>query len=231
MNHCSALPATFNCYFHQTIKPRKPCTTAKNSDFSYLYGSISYLFGYEKNRCFFPDETPCPGILTPHHNRSTIWCPRSTWTLLVSKGSPLPWPRWTKAGFTRCRRPRTCSAPAPSCSQLLPLIVPSCRCGDSSQACPNRRPYRSPWTTGTRPGIMSWPSALPFLQAFVTVTLRALSSVRCGMHWWTALLAAIFTLIFFLTAMLVYCFATLSGGRVWPTSTAFVYQRWRGRRY
>ena len=25
----------------------------KNSDFSYLYGSISYLFGYEKNRCFF----------------------------------------------------------------------------------------------------------------------------------------------------------------------------------
>ena len=24
----------------------------KNSDFSYLYGSISYLFGYEKNRCF-----------------------------------------------------------------------------------------------------------------------------------------------------------------------------------
>ena len=29
MNHCSALPATFNCYFHQTIKPRKPCTTAQ----------------------------------------------------------------------------------------------------------------------------------------------------------------------------------------------------------
>jgi hypothetical protein len=25
----------------------------KNSDFEYLYGSISYLFGYEKNRCFF----------------------------------------------------------------------------------------------------------------------------------------------------------------------------------
>jgi hypothetical protein len=25
----------------------------KNSDFSYLYGSISYPFGYEKNRCFF----------------------------------------------------------------------------------------------------------------------------------------------------------------------------------
>ena len=25
----------------------------KNSDFSFLYGSISYLFGYEKNRCFF----------------------------------------------------------------------------------------------------------------------------------------------------------------------------------
>ena len=25
----------------------------KNSDLSYLYGSISYLFGYEKNRCFF----------------------------------------------------------------------------------------------------------------------------------------------------------------------------------
>ena len=25
----------------------------KNSDFSYLCGSISYLFGYEKNRCFF----------------------------------------------------------------------------------------------------------------------------------------------------------------------------------
>jgi hypothetical protein len=25
----------------------------KNSGFSYLYGSISYLFGYEKNRCFF----------------------------------------------------------------------------------------------------------------------------------------------------------------------------------
>ena len=24
----------------------------KNSGFSYLYGSISYLFGYEKNRCF-----------------------------------------------------------------------------------------------------------------------------------------------------------------------------------
>ena len=23
MNHCSALPATFNCYFHQTRKPRK----------------------------------------------------------------------------------------------------------------------------------------------------------------------------------------------------------------
>jgi hypothetical protein len=23
------------------------------SGFSYLYGSISYLFGYEKNRCFF----------------------------------------------------------------------------------------------------------------------------------------------------------------------------------
>ena len=25
----------------------------KNIGFSYLYGSISYLFGYEKNRCFF----------------------------------------------------------------------------------------------------------------------------------------------------------------------------------
>jgi hypothetical protein len=25
----------------------------KNSGFSYHYGSISYLFGYEKNRCFF----------------------------------------------------------------------------------------------------------------------------------------------------------------------------------
>ncbi len=25
----------------------------KNSDFSYVYGSISYLFGYEKNGCFF----------------------------------------------------------------------------------------------------------------------------------------------------------------------------------
>jgi hypothetical protein len=25
----------------------------KNSGFSYLYGSISYLFGYEKNRYFF----------------------------------------------------------------------------------------------------------------------------------------------------------------------------------
>jgi hypothetical protein len=25
----------------------------KNSDFEYFYGSISYLFGYEKNRCFF----------------------------------------------------------------------------------------------------------------------------------------------------------------------------------
>jgi hypothetical protein len=25
----------------------------KNSGFSYFYGSISYLFGYEKNRCFF----------------------------------------------------------------------------------------------------------------------------------------------------------------------------------
>ena len=25
----------------------------KNSNFSYLYGSISYLFGCEKNRCFF----------------------------------------------------------------------------------------------------------------------------------------------------------------------------------
>ena len=24
----------------------------KNSGFSYLYGSVSYLFGYEKNRCF-----------------------------------------------------------------------------------------------------------------------------------------------------------------------------------
>ena len=25
----------------------------ENNGFSYLYGSISYLFGYEKNRCFF----------------------------------------------------------------------------------------------------------------------------------------------------------------------------------
>jgi hypothetical protein len=88
-----------------------------------------------------PSLTPCPDILTPHRNSSTIWYPRSTWTLLVSMGSPLPWPRLTIVGFTSCRRPRTCSEPAPSCSQLLPLIVPSCRCGDSSQTCPNSRPY------------------------------------------------------------------------------------------
>ena len=31
----------------------------KNSDFAYLYGSISYLFGYEKNRCFFLMEAQC----------------------------------------------------------------------------------------------------------------------------------------------------------------------------
>ena len=28
MNHCSALPATFNCYCHQMRQPRRPCTTA-----------------------------------------------------------------------------------------------------------------------------------------------------------------------------------------------------------
>ena len=38
----------------------------KNSWFSYLYGSISYLFGYEKNRCFFL-MIQCEGLHTYAH--------------------------------------------------------------------------------------------------------------------------------------------------------------------
>ena len=44
----------------------------KNSDFSYLYGSISYLFGYEKNRCFFlmsREYAPAIGIYSRHSDR------------------------------------------------------------------------------------------------------------------------------------------------------------------
>jgi len=39
----------------------------KNSGFSYLYGSISYLFGYKKNRCFF---LMCRFLHAPHVNPS-----------------------------------------------------------------------------------------------------------------------------------------------------------------
>ena len=37
-----------NCFFRYETR-----VFLKNSGFSYLYGSISSLFGYEKNRCFF----------------------------------------------------------------------------------------------------------------------------------------------------------------------------------
>ena len=34
----------------------------KNSGFSYLYGSISYFFGYEKNRCFLASDSLAPQL-------------------------------------------------------------------------------------------------------------------------------------------------------------------------
>jgi len=41
------LPKGMKCFFRYETR-----VFLKNSGFSYLYGSISYLFGYEKNRCF-----------------------------------------------------------------------------------------------------------------------------------------------------------------------------------
>jgi hypothetical protein len=68
---------------------------------------------------------------------------------------------------------------------------------------------------------------LPFLQVFVTATPRAPSFVRCGRRWRAAMPAATFTLIFFLDNDAGLLFRHVVG----PTSTAFVYQPWRGRKY
>jgi hypothetical protein len=57
----------------------------KNSGFSYLYGSISYLFGYEKNRCFFL-------MLSAEelHALSRMWESQVPFTRLDSTRWPVP---------------------------------------------------------------------------------------------------------------------------------------------
>jgi hypothetical protein len=51
----------------------------KNSGFSYLYGSISYLFGYENFGCFFLMPTPhtTPFFLPPKDPSQVLLRPNS----------------------------------------------------------------------------------------------------------------------------------------------------------
>jgi hypothetical protein len=85
----------------------------KNSGFSYLYGSISYLFGYEKNRCFSLMWLQKPSILRACVREEDAGgreaCAHSTTpTYTVRRDGPAREPSWSAFWLQRPSILRAC---------------------------------------------------------------------------------------------------------------------------